>query len=526
MKRPHPSSVTPGDRHSELLPDRAGSRFVTISLLASTVILLLIGSLFSHRDWHSGSEAHTRVEIIATVLALFVGTLALIRFYSIRENLFLFLGTGFLGTAFLDGYHAIVTADEMFAHLPSSLPTLIPWSWVASRFFLSSALCISWLLFKRELRIGKKGRYSEVSIYCGAGFLTIFSFLFFALFPLPRAYYPEFYFGRPEEFVPAILFAIAFVGYYYKGAWRTDRFEFCMMCSILLGFVCQAAFMSRSFGLFDGMFDLAHYCKVVSYGVVLVGLLDSIFTAFRDSRVHAEEQSSLVRQLAKKNEETEHLLYVVSHDLKSPLVTISGFSGILERHLTNRDEAKARESLQKIKRGTRLMSDLIDGILTINRLEGHDLEYSRIEINEVVHHVESLLSMQINTAQAHIEVLPNTPEIWGDHNQIIQVFLNLIGNALKYGCDKVGSKIIVGGVEDFNEVKLFVQDQGMGIDPQFHQKIFKLFQRLESKKDGSGLGLATVSTVAHRHGGIAWVESNIDAGATFWFSIAKRHEIH
>lgn len=176
-------------------------------------------------DWQGSAQLHTLMEGIATLLALMVGVMSLVRFYSKQNNTFLFIGTGFLGTSLFDGYHAIVTSSFFAPYLPSDLPSLIPWSWVASRLFLSILLSFSWVAWTREQRLGEAGRISQRMVYLITGLLIVVSFLFFALAPLPRAYYPEFGFHRPEEFVPALFFLIALVGYLHKGKWKTDAFE-------------------------------------------------------------------------------------------------------------------------------------------------------------------------------------------------------------------------------------------------------------------------------------------------------------
>ena len=224
---------------------------------------------------------HTLLESLATLLALIVGVLALIRFYSRKTNTFLFIGSAFLGTAFLDGYHTIVTSVPVASMLPSTLPSLIPWSWVASRMLLSFLLFASWVAWRREAVHGAKGRISERTVYASVALLTLLSFVFFALAPLPPAYYPNFFFHRPEEFLPALFFLLATIGYLTQGDWRHDPFAHWLVLSLILGFVSQAMFMSFSGQLFDMMFDFSHPLKKVSYALVLWGLPISIFRLFQ-----------------------------------------------------------------------------------------------------------------------------------------------------------------------------------------------------------------------------------------------------
>ena len=182
--------------------------------------------------WQGTTELHTVMEVIASLLAAFVGAMALVRFYSRKNSTFLFIGT-----ALLDGYHAVVTStyfDQLFPSVPESL---IPWSWVASRIFLSVLLVISWLAWRWEEHHGRAGRISEWTVFGIVAVLTITSFLFFVFVPLPRAYYPELFFHRPEEFAASLFFLFALIGYLQKGRWRDDAFEHWLVLSIIVAWL-------------------------------------------------------------------------------------------------------------------------------------------------------------------------------------------------------------------------------------------------------------------------------------------------
>ena len=249
---------------------------------------------FRGHEWQGSVQLHTVMEAIATLLAATVGAMALVRFYSRQDNTFLLIGTGFLGTAFLDGYHAVVTSAFFKPFMLSDLPSLIPWSWVASRQFLSIFMFFSFLAWLREERHGAAGRISDKTAYLFTSVFTLASFLFFAFVPLPRAYYPEIAFHRPEEFAPALFFLLALIGYLWKGSWKTDVFEHWLVLSLVVGLVGQAVFMSFSGRLFDLEFDLAHTLKKVSYVCVLTGLLIGMFHLFR----RVEESEARFRDFA------------------------------------------------------------------------------------------------------------------------------------------------------------------------------------------------------------------------------------
>ena len=257
-----------------------------IAIYCAAGILLTVGSVFLRgSSWQGSVDLHTHMETAATILALMVGVIALVRFYAKKNNTFLFIGAAFLGTGFLDGYHALVTSDYFETYLPSDLPSLIPWSWVASRLFLAFLMYLSWFAWTCEHRLGEAGRINERTVYLFSGTLTLASFLFFAFVPLPRAYYPEFWFHRPEEFVPALFFLLALVGYLRKGHWRHDAFEHWLVLSLVVGFAGQVVFMSFSGQLFDFEFDAAHTLKKVSYICTLIGLLISVSSIFREAEL-------------------------------------------------------------------------------------------------------------------------------------------------------------------------------------------------------------------------------------------------
>lgn len=272
--------------------DIAAKRGRSYWLLGAGLMVLYVA--LRETGWQGNGQLHTLMEGAATILALVVGAMALVRYATKRSATFLFIGTGFLGTAMLDGYHAVVTSSFFAQYLPSELSSLIPWSWVASRLFLSTMMCLSWFAWQHEQRYGGEEWISVRKVYVVAGFLTLASFLFFAFVPLPRAYYPEYIFHRPEEFIPAALFALAIIGYWRKGLWRTDEFEHCIMLSLVVGFISQAGIMSLSGGLFDAEFDAAHFLKAASYVVVLGGLFKSMSSIFRQAEDRAANLHGIV----------------------------------------------------------------------------------------------------------------------------------------------------------------------------------------------------------------------------------------
>ncbi len=484
--------------------------------------------------WQGSATLHTVMEAVATCLAILVGAMALVRYYSRPNNTFLILGAGFLGTGFLDGYHALVTSAWIKDLLPSDLPSLIPWSWVASRLFLSVVLWLSYVAWRRESRLGAAGRVSERFVYACAILATLISFVTFAFVPLPRAYYPEFVFHRPEEFLPAAFFAIALAGYLSKGVWRHDSFEHWLVLALIVNLIAQSAFMSFSGQLFDLEFDAAHTLKKLSYILVLIGLLISMYATFRQVEAEIAERKAAERALIDAREIAEKanlakssFLAVVSHEIRTPLNAVLGMAELLE----DSDMcAEQRERVRTIRRSGKGLLDLINDILDFSKVEAGRLvlEHIDFDLERLVNEVARLMAPK---AQAKgVEIIVDVPaacprHVTGDPGRLRQVLVNLAGNAVKF----TDSGHIVLAVraqaldDDRARLRVEVHDTGIGITADAQSRLFMAFTQEDGsttrRYGGTGLGLAISQEFVGLMGGRIEVRSAQGKGSTFAFSI-------
>ncbi|KAA3608481.1 MAG: PAS domain S-box protein [Calditrichaeota bacterium] len=291
--------------------------------IVTFLILIAIYYLVKDVRWQGNKEFHTTLEIIATILAFGAGLLALVRFYTKKSNAYLLIGAAFIGTAFLDGFHALITSNYFEQMRSTSLDRLIPWSWNVSRVFLSITMYGSYLVWKVENRYNINWRAKQYSVLVYCFLFIVFSFLLILFFPLPRAYYKEFVFGRPEEYVSAFFFLLALHGYYKKGEWKTSSFEFWIVLSLIIGFLGQALFMPFSSAMFDIQFDAAHIIKKVSYLFVHIGLLTSFYYLFRNSEKQKIQILTEIkeRELAEKN--------MAKYRKRNELILYSAIEGII-----------------------------------------------------------------------------------------------------------------------------------------------------------------------------------------------------
>jgi PAS domain S-box-containing protein len=251
-------------------------------LFLVTGLSLLAGAGVHLVDWRGSRELHSVMESVATVLAFVVGTLTLVRFYANGSVIHLCVGAGFVGTALLDGLHTFVTST-FFAKFATSTPeSLILWSGNASRTFLAGILVLScWAQARQDKQPDAQIVRPKV-VYLSILALTFLSLGFFAFSPLPNASVVG-DLGRLEDLISAILFAMV-AGYLIRrGAWKRSPFAYWLLASVIMGVIIQGMVMSRSVKLFDGHFDLAHLMKIVSYGLVLFGVIQNIHILYRAS---------------------------------------------------------------------------------------------------------------------------------------------------------------------------------------------------------------------------------------------------
>jgi PAS domain S-box-containing protein len=224
--------------------------------------------------------------------------------------------------------------------------------------------------------------------------------------------------------------------------------------------------------------------------------------------------------LKQKNLEMEQFIYTVSHDLKSPIVTSLSFIQFVRDDLPKPVPEEIDDSLTRLEKANRRMAQLIDDLLRLSRVGRLELKPEDVDVTALVTDLWRDARERFKDArvEVEVEVAAEMPHIRADRARLTQVFENLLNNALKYGTTGPSPRIEVGAVTGGGEVRYFVRDNGRGVAPDFHRRIFALFERLEANKDGTGVGLAIVTRVAELHGGRAWVESTPGQGATFWIA--------
>ncbi|MGE5498998.1 MAG: PAS domain S-box protein [Syntrophothermus sp.] len=234
-----------------------------------------------------------------------------------------------------------------------------------------------------------------------------------------------------------------------------------------------------------------------------------------------EKMNEALCKLEKSNKELEHFAYISAHDLQEPLRMISTYTSMLERSFSDQIDGKALQYMVFIKEGACRMQHLIKDLLSYTRISNNAGYFKKVDTNQIVHKVLQNLKLQISDASAAI-CCGELPVITANPVQIEPLFLNLISNAIKFR-GKAHPEIKIGCIQGETEWTFYVKDNGIGINPEFHQKIFIIFQRLyeRAQYDGTGIGLSICQRIAEEHKGRIWVESAEGKGSTFFFTISK-----
>lgn len=274
--------------------------------------------------------------------------------------------------------------------------------------------------------------------------------------------------------------------------------------------------------------DLAARAEVAASDEV--GRLAATFNAMveRVEHWHAELEEQVrtrTAELETVNAELTRFTYTVSHDLKGPLTTIKGFLGLLESDAAAGNIEEMKDDMARIASAADKMALLLNELLELAQIGRVINPPQDVPLADLVQEAVEMIGGQIAERGAEVDVAPDLPVVFGDRHRLVEVLGNLIANAVQYMGDQPRPRIEIGGHRNDEETTCYVRDNGIGIDPRYHDKVFGLFEKLDHKSEGTGIGLAIVKRIVEVHGGRIWVESEgVGEGSTFFFTLPQRKE--
>lgn len=244
-------------------------------------------------------------------------------------------------------------------------------------------------------------------------------------------------------------------------------------------------------------------------------------TLFDQLQYELVERKKLITELEAKNTELERFNYTVSHELKSPIVTIKGFLGSVEKDIRENNFEAAKKDFPRISKATDNLYRTLSDLLELSRL-GHTVnEFEEVDLTRLAHEAMETIHARIQAKRVKVHISSQMPKVRGDRLRLHEVFENLIDNASKYTGSQQFPQIEIG-VRMEEPPVIFIHDNGLGVDPKYHETIFGLFNKLDNNSEGTGIGLAIVKRIIETHGGKIWVESEGPGkGSTFCFTLPE-----
>jgi PAS domain S-box-containing protein len=280
----------------------------------------------------------------------------------------------------------------------------------------------------------------------------------------------------------------------------------------------QKTFTQRDLSLIETV------AQEVAIAIQNARLFDALQKELTEHKITQERLLTSVNELENKNAELERFTYTVSHDLKSPLVTIGGFLGFLESDLQKENYEKIPHTINRIREAAKKMERLLNELLELSRIGRLINPPKEVPFGELVRDALELVDGQLRKNQVEVKLEAEYPIVRVDRIRMVEVLQNLLSNATNFMGDEKNPTIEIGMMNIDSENVFFIKDNGIGIAPEFHERIFGLFNKLDQFSEGTGIGLALVKRIIEVHGGRIWVESELGKGATFFFALENKYK--
>ncbi len=512
------------------------SRYITVLGSVLLLSLLYLTSLYSYLLFHSLAE------IFSIVVACSIFMLVWNSRHFLGNNYLMFIGIAYLFIGGLDAAHTLsYKGMGVFRIYGTNLSTQI---WIAARYLESLSLLVAFFFINRKLRINLV-LFGYIAVFP----LLLTSIFYWKIFPVcfveGIGLTP---FKKISEYIISLIFLASIVLLIRKRReFDTGVFQL-LVASIGVTIASEVAFTLyiHAYGIPN---LIGHFLKITSFyliyrAIIGTGLVKPYNLLFRNLKQSEEALQRYASELERRNEEIKQFAYIVSHDLRAPLITIRGFADefrstlevfypamdAISAHL-NEEQRQAiitalqediPEALEFIDSSVTRMDNLINALLRLSRLGHRELKLELIDMNVLVETSLKTLAHRIDQHQVKVTV-DSLPEVIADRVSMEQITGNLLTNAVTYLDPERPGKVEITGGREQDETIFHIRDNGRGIAEEDMGKIFAPFRRAgKSEVPGEGMGLAYVQALVQRHGGRIWCESELGTGTSFFFTISNK----
>ncbi|NJK31383.1 MAG: hypothetical protein HC927_02605 [Deltaproteobacteria bacterium] len=473
-----------------------------------------------------GSIVHFLLEWSAVAIAIFTVVLALAHLRHERDQVTLIIALALLASGCVDAFHALAATYLVEGAADST--NFIPFTWAISRVFHALVLCVGvgWVLWWGAPRANFRHVVGLGGAFAIAAYAVVH--VCATTVRLPQTMFPDAVITRPWDIVPLAIFVVTGC-VLYPALHRRYRSAFtqALWLSVVPDAVTEAHMAFGSTSLFDSHFQIAHFVKVVAYAVPLSGLVLDYGRAYRTlARANARLESATSElnrragELERANGELQQFAYIASHDLRAPLRAIDNLATWLYEDAYDSLTGESREHLTLMRGRVKRMDDLLNALLNYSRIGRSAVAPTEVRVEALVRELEDMYA-----ADSGLEVRtgPGLPTFTTDGVGLRLVLTNLISNAVKHR-DEASTRIEVSCVDAGTWYEFRVSDDGPGIAPRYHERVFEMFQTLKPRDEveGSGIGLALVKKQVLANGGSVRLVSGEGRGATFHFTWPKQ----
>ncbi len=459
---------------------------------------------------------HTLAEIFSIVIGFAIFIIAWNSRQFIDNNYLIFIGVGYLFIAFLDLMHTLSYKGMNIIVYGANVSTQL---WISARFLEAITLLVAPLFIRRKLKY-----HFELLFYLISTLIILLSIFYWNIFPVCYTGTELTMFKIISEYIIiALLISSIFLLFRFKAEFSKR------VITLLISSIIITAIGEIFFTLYRDVYSLfnllGHLFKIISFFLVYKALIetglkkpyDLLFRRLKRSRDLLEDKSHKLELI---NKDLKSFAYTLSHDLKGPLRRIDGYSYSLQDEYSQNLDSEGNKFLKNIRDSVKKMSQIINDILKISQISTIKINYNKFNVSKMAKEIFEELKEQYKDKKVEFLAYPGMI-MKADKSLIYILLTNLLENSLKFTNDNADSKIEFKNKYQGDKIIYYIKDNGIGMDMQFANKVFKPFEKAHEDKKikGSGIGLATAKKVVNIHKGKIWIESERNKGTTIYFTL-------